>query len=500
MGRMLALGLLCAAALFPAAARPELMDYRARLDMKAELALLGDLLPTSTLTAHASAVMAGVGLNWGPPVLPDDSADDFVPTDGAVLEVVDIRLLLTQIAIQTGARNHVALVRAQGARNHNVILLRGGLVRLADLALLAKGTPAAEFLKMDAGRLVLTRPLAIWSDAGLSLGANDHLMLDRPSGSFLANLGRLDVAGGKISGSSGQNTAEPAFRPFVITAGQGSFAARDASFESLGFAAATVFGGLSVANNGLVPARRASVVRGSTFLDVGTLGLIGTTGAVVVGNRISASGDAALLISGSKNATVAANRLSSLAGKQAIRVTAGSAMVRLDGNLVSGGARTGLLIDRGSRDVLVTRNLVVGSQTTGISVEAVTCVLMIGNLVASNGGAGISIGNTDAVEVRGNAVLFNRGSGVMVRDQAATALVRVSGNVFIANRDGLRGATAGNLVLSANRLDGQIPRIFAGDLSRLSADWLRNRNASVPVAIGTGQMSQAAPCAIAGEG
>lgn len=472
------------------------MNYQARLQIEAEVGRLTDPGAAPTLAANAGAVMADVGLAWNTTLAPRDPVTPFVPDAGAVLELVDIRLILTQIAIQTGARDHVALVRAQGDRDHNVILLRGGFARFSDLLALSEGTPAQEFIKMGPRGLVLTRPLAIWSDAGLTLEASDHMILDQPSGSFVANLGWLNVSGGKISGSAAPNIAEPAFRPFVVTAGQGSFTGRDATFQALGFEDATVFGGLAVANNGLVASVMASVLLGSTLYDVGTVGLIGTTGAVVAGNWMASSSGAAVQISGSTDATVASNRLSALSGAQAIRVTASSA-IRIDGNLMTGGARTGILIDRESRNVIVAHNLVASTVTTGISVDKSTCVTLMNNLVAANGGSGINLRDTDAVEVTDNAILFNGGSGVMVRDQADAALVRVAGNVFIGNRVGLRGATPGNLLLSDNKLDGQIARMFAGDLSPLTAEWLRNREIA-PTR--SGQALSPAPCANQGNG
>jgi hypothetical protein len=500
MVRFLPISLLCAVVLFSGAVQGQQLDYHARLKMQAAVELLADPQATPTLPADAVTLMAEIGLAWDKPAVHDLPTDAFVPDTGAVLELVDIRLLLTQIAIQTGARDHVALVRAQGDREHDVILLRGGFARSVDLVALSKGTPAQDFITMGPDGLVLTRPLAIWSDAGLTLGAKDHLILDRPSGSFIANLGRLDVSGGKISGTAAPNAAEPAFRPFVITAGQGSFNGRDANFQALGFDDATVFGGLAVANNGLLAPRMPSVLKDSTLHDVGSVGLIGTTGAIVVGNWISASRGTAVLISGSKNATVSANRLSVLAGAQAIRVTAGSAMVRIANNFLSGGARTGILVDRESRNVTLSNNLVAGNLTTGINVVSATCVILAGNLVAANGGAGINLSDSDDVKATRNAILFNRGSGVMVRDQKETALVRISGNVFVGNRDGLRGATPGNLVLADNTLDGQIPRMFGGDLSRLTVDWLRSQHDVIQVSTSSAPISIPAPCAIGGEG
>lgn len=497
MGKSLRILLFLAGAVFPVVGGAQQMDYLARQRIETAVARLTDPLSAQTLAADAAAIMNDVGLVWKAPDPTDVVTPAFVADANAVIELVDIRLLLAQIAVQTGAQDHVALVRAQGDRDHDVILLRGGFAALADLPDLAKGTPAQDFVTETSEGIVLTRPLAIWSDAGLNLSATDHLILDRPSGSFVVNLGWLDIAGGTIVGTDGTNAAEPGYRPFVLTAGQGSFTARSATLQSLGFGVSAVFGGVAVVNNGLVVPRFASVTTDSTLIDVTTFGLIGTTGAIVSGNRIAASAGTAILISSAQDTVIAGNLLTSLTGPQAIRATAGSTGAEIRDNVLTGAARSGILIDGDSRAIAIAGNLVVGSLTNGIGVNAASCVTILDNLVADNGGTAISLTDTDGTTSFNNAILFNGGSGVLVRDQEQTATVRLIGNVLIGNRDGLRGATPGNVMLEGNDLDGQMPRIFAGDLAPLTVDWLRKRRDALPVAL---QSPSAAPCAILGNG
>lgn len=497
MAKALMLAMVCSAVLLPNGTRAQQLDYASRQRMTAEVAVLSDPLAAEAQAANAQAIMTSVGLTLDPPAFVDVTIKPFVPDGKAVLELVDIRLLLTQIAIQTGARDHLALLRAQGDRDHDVILLRGGMADLNDLLALSKGGPAQDFIQTTADGIVLARPLAIWSDAGLGLATQDRLILDLASGSFLVNLGWLDIAGGHISGSSGHNSAEPGFRPFIMTAGQGTFTAHDAGFAALGFGSAAAFGGISVSNNGLVASSLPSSLTHSTLHDVGTVGFIGTKNAVIGQNHIAASAGTAVLVSAARNTIVASNQFALLSGPQAIRVTAESFAVQIVGNLLSGGPRMGILIDRDSEAITLADNLVTGSLKTGISVDTATCLTITGNLVASNGGAGINLADTDGTIAADNAILFNQGSGVLIRDQADTASVLLSGNVFIDNRDGLRGATPGHLELANNKLDGQIPRVFAGDLSRLTAAWLRDR--STPL-YASAAASPAAPCPPPGDG
>ena len=468
--------------LFPVLAGAQGAEYLARQALEGNVARLSDPLHDDSLARDAAALMAGLGLTLAAPINPEPAGQAFEPGTGAVIELVDIRLLLTRIAVQAGAQDHTALIRAQGDRDHDVILLRGGLVELRDLLTLAQGTPAEAFLSQTAEGLVLTRPLAIWDDAGLALGAGDTVVLDRPSGSFVANLGRIAVAGGTIRGSAAANGPEPAFRPFVLTAGQGSFTALGARFSTLGFDASAVFGGIAVVNSGLVETRLPSFIRDSTISDVASVALVGTRGSSVAGNRIIGSAGTAVLLSHATDVLVTDNRFSDLTGASGIRVTAKSNAIRISGNRLTQGARIGILVDGGSGMVTLSGNVVLGSETSGIAVRTADCITVADNLVAMNQGTGISLTDTDISTVGANAILFNHGSGILLRDQASSATVRVAGNVFAGNRDGLRGATAGLVELDGNNLDGQLPRIFAGDLAPLAVDWLRHRRDPVPAA------------------
>lgn len=485
----LRLALLCCIALgAPTTLRAEAMDYADRQRIAAGVdALVEEALverEPGDLSGAAADVMSGLGLAL-PPVSPvDPPASGFAPSAGGVIEMVDIRLLLAQIAVQSGAREHQALLRAQGDRDHDVILLRGGFLTLDDLVDLARGSAAQDFVTRSGEAVILTRPLAIWSDAGLHLGAEDRLTLDRPTGSFVANFGWLDVAGGTVTGSEALNTAELDFRPFVLSAGQGRMTARDASFRHLGFGQAPVFGGVSVVNNRLYgpssTSRSASFLATSRLEDVGTLGFVGTTGADITGNAIAGASGTAILLSRAAESRVSGNRIGKSAKGQGIRVSAGSRDLTLAGNHLTGLARTGIAIDQDSRGVTVTGNVVTSGGTTAIALRQAACVTIAGNLIALNGGSAVTLGDSDDISVRDNGLLFNEGSGLLVRDQDSDAAVGLTGNVLIGNAAGFRGATPGHPVIAGNRLDGQMPRVFAGDLSPLTVAWLQARQRGAP--------------------
>ncbi|WP_431298980.1 right-handed parallel beta-helix repeat-containing protein [Tabrizicola sp. BL-A-41-H6] len=475
------LALLCCIALgAPLPLRAEAMSFADRQRIEARVEALAE---SGGSPGAAGRIMTDLGLSLAQPDAAPPASAGFAREAGGVIEMVDIRLLLTQIAVQSGARDHQALVRAQGDREHDVILLRGGFLSLDELVDLAKGSAAQDFVTRSGDTVVLSRPLAIWSDAGLHLGADDRLTLDRPNGSFVANFGWLDLAGGSVTGSDASNPAEPGFRPFVMTAGQGRMTAVDASFQHLGFGDAPVFGGVSVVNTGLQVPKAVSFVATSRLEDVGTLAFVGTTGADVAANAISGASGTAILLSRAAESRIRANRIGPSAEGQGIRVSAGSRGVTLSGNRLSGLARTGIAIDQDSRDVTVAGNTITAGRTTGIALRQASCVTITGNLIALNDGSGVTLGDTGGISVSDNAVLFNEGSGFLVRDQDGDAAVGLTGNVLIGNAAGFRGATPGRPTIAGNNLDGQMPRVFAGDLSHLTVGWLQSRQGGAPVPV-----------------
>lgn len=482
----------------PVMAEPQ--DFAVRSGVRAAVAGLTEPVDSAALLQETDRILSDLGLDRGPADQPAWAVlPDFRMTGGALVELVDLRLLLTQIAVQTGARDHQTLIRAQGDHERKVILLRGGAVSLSGFVDLAQGTPAAGFVTRTVEGVTLTRPLAIWSDAGLQLASDDALMLDGAAGSFVANLGWLDVSGGTLSGGELQNAAEQGFRPFVLTAGLGRLTAREASLQGLGFGDTPVFGGVSVVNTGLNLPPFPSRITDSTLIDVSALSVMGTEGVVISGNHIAGARGTALTVSRSRNAVIADNRLDGLSGPQGIRVTSASLGVAVLDNILTGGTRTGVLVDQDSAEITIARNLVVGAQSTGVSIGDSACVTIRDNLIARSGGTGVSIRKSAAVAIRQNAILFNKGAAVMIRDQDAQSIAHLSGNVLLGNREGLRGATPGLVVLVDNDLKGQLPRIFAGDLAPMMIDWLKRGQADDPAAM-TPADTETAPCADQGQG
>lgn len=438
------------------------------------LSALGRMASLSEAQVEALAIKTDFGLTPASPQ-PDKPVPAFVIRGAPVVELVDLRLLLAQIAVQTGAKDHLVLAQAQAPGVHQVILLRGGYVSLSGLRDLLENSPAAAFMTPDAKGFLLTRALVVWPDAGLTLGPKDELVLSRAHGSFLANLGWLDIQGGSVRGTEAPNLGAAVFRPFVLTASRGSLTVSQANFAHLGFGDTQRFGGVSVDNSGLQPPRVPPVVQTSRFEDVAALALINTENAIVKANRIEGG---SVLIAHSNRAYVAGNLLNA-APSQSIRVTSTSTDVVIADNIVMGGL-AGISVDQASERVSLWGNVLTGQSTSGIRLDKVDCVQVSGNLTALGSGTGLSLSNTGRVAIAGNAIVQNSGSGILLRDQRDKAAVTVTGNQIADNHEGLRGATAGSIKLSGNDLEGQVPRLFSGDMAQRTIGWLEDRRIHGP--------------------
>ncbi len=202
----------------------------------------------------------------------------------AVVDVSDLRAVLTQLAILAGANDHLLLLQAQSA--DTAVVLRQGT---ADLAALAAAAPAA--LQPDGqGGWRATRPLVVWQGATLRLGATDRLSLSTEDGAFLLVFGQLQVDGASLARIRPANPRSPAFRPFLLAAGSAELHITRAHFSALGMDRAGLFGGVTLFASGLFPPATPPFIGDSRFDGVAQVSLRQTRGAVVAGNRFAAGG------------------------------------------------------------------------------------------------------------------------------------------------------------------------------------------------------------------
>lgn len=104
VGKRLPLSLMCLLALCPAVMAAQPLDYAGRQAVAAAVARLAGPQAGPDLAAEAGAVMAGVGLDWATAPFVLSPVPGFVPGGEVVVEMVNIGLLLAQLAILTGAR------------------------------------------------------------------------------------------------------------------------------------------------------------------------------------------------------------------------------------------------------------------------------------------------------------------------------------------------------------------------------------------------------------
>jgi poly(beta-D-mannuronate) C5 epimerase len=420
---------------------------------------------------NAADLKAQFGLITPDVIIAKGPLRPFAAGGAPAVELVDLRLVLAQIAVDTGARDHLILTRAQASPDQpQIILLHGGFASLEEVLDLAAGTAAEAFVSRRNGAVRLTRPLVIWADAGLLLASDDALILDTAAGSFIVNLGRLDIRGAHLSGSASTNKGAPAFRPFLLTAGRGSLSVRDARFAHLGFGKTQRFAGVAVMNAGLPPPTARPEVLDSRFTDVSALSLINTLGAQVRGNRFH---DGSVLIVRSRRAMVADNLLTMNTG-QGLRVLNGSSQVTLRDNIVIGGD-IAISVEQAGEDTVITGNILSRQNQSGIRLEQTDCAASTGNLLLFGTGNGIAVTNTGHIGIDGNVIIGHAGAAIVLRAQGPSAHVRISGNRIADNREGLRGATAGRISLSGNDMDGQMPRLFGGDMAFRTIGWLEAR-------------------------
>lgn len=437
-----------------------------------------DIAVAQPALADAAAHMTSLGLAFPKAPLTPAEPSAFSRSDGAILELVDLRFLLARLAAQTGAKDHDVLITAQPDGASKALLLRGGHISLVAFAALAQSGPAAAYVQAGPQGVTLTRPLAIWSDAGLGLADGDRLALDRAAGSFLINFGGLNLTGASITGTPGTNPRAPMFRPFALSTGTGQVTVQDSRLSNLGFGTSGLFGGLTIAPTGLAANPAPVLIRASEFSDVLRLTLLRTQGSRIADTQFTRT---ALLLSGTQQTRISGNQFDAAAQNQTLRISAGFSDVIITANSFAALGTTAVSAQDGT-GLQIIANQIEGQMQNGLTLDRVACAILASNLIAGNGANGIVLRNSAQITVSGNALLGNDAAGLYLRDQAAGATTNVAGNVIAGNGVGLRGASTGALTLSNNQMQGQFPRLFSGDLAQHTVAWLNGSDPATPPA------------------
>jgi hypothetical protein len=409
---------------------------------------------------------------------PDLPAEVTLPRATARVETGEIQAALTQLTILVGGNGQLTLQRAQGGQT-DVVQILSGTARLADLT--------SDLVQRRGGVWHLSRPLVIWPGAALALHPGEVLELDSAGGAFVLSFGTVVLDGATLRGDAGQNATVPAFRPFLLVAGQGALRANRAHFQDLGFPGATPFRGVSVLNLGLLQPDFPSVIISSRFDRVHSLGFEGTNGLILAGNRVTAAGGAAIRLRDAQGPVIADNRIRDTGQGAGLRLSGQLAEVQVTGNRITTGGGNGMQIDGAVTGLDLRANVVLNNSGAGIVLGPSACVTVRGNILVGNRTTGLRLSGTGDAQVTDNAIHRNGSAGIEVQDQAGRAPVLLSDNVLADNREGLRAAGLGEVRLSGNDLADQTPRQFAGDFSPWLSAYLTAGDDAliIPAALGT---------------
>jgi Periplasmic copper-binding protein (NosD) len=410
----------------------------------------------------------------------DSSAKD------ATITRDDVQLAMTQLAIDAGTNDMLGVMRAQG--DGQAIYVNAGHVTLADIAAAGDGLQAVE------GIFRLTRPLIIWSDATLTIDAGQTLVMDRAAGAFVLAFGGLTVTGARIQGAGHAAAASPDFVPFVLVAGRGWITAVQSDFASLGMPDTTLFSGLAVVTRGLLRPDQATLLSQNTLHDVRLVLLQGTTGAHVQGNLVTGLLSGGITLSGGVAGIIAGNDLLAQGARAGIRVTDQAQGTVVADNLVLRAPVNGIVLDAAATQSQVTGNVVLFSGGAGLVMRRTSCVLVSGNIFARNGATGLRMQASGHLTIAHNALLLNGGVGIEVLAQPAAGTTLIADNVIAGNREGLRGAGIGALMLSSNQLSAQLPRLFGGEFAQYQPAFLTATEKQGRADFGIGAQTAQTPC------
>ncbi len=423
-----------------------------------------DMADAARLAGQKVAGLVGMTL-----AMSEDAATPVVvakPGPMAQIAMGEVQLAMTQLAIDAGTNDMLGVMRAQQG-DTSAILVTAGTTTLADL--LAAGVIG---LSQDAQGYHLTRPLVIWTDAGLTMAPGEVLHLDRSAGAFVLSFGQVTLTQSTLRGDGAANAGNADFAPFLLVAGRGSLVATGSAFADLGMPDTTLFGGLSVVSRGLLRPDRASQLVGNTFTDTQSILLQGTEAAQVTGNLVQGAHAGGIVLSGGADGVIAGNDLLVGAARAAIRVTDGTKAAAVVGNLVLRAPVNGIVVDVATQGVAIRDNIVLFSGDAGLVMRRTSCVQVQGNVLARNGATGLRMQNAGDLAITQNAILLNGGVGVEVVAQPAHGHSVIGRNVIAGNREGLRGAGIGQLSLQDNQLSAQRPRLFAGEFAQYQAAFL----------------------------
>jgi mannuronan 5-epimerase len=405
-----------------------------------------------------------------------EAADFDTLAEPAALEIVgsDVRLALTQLALSAGSEGQNTVLAAQPGFGAPGIYIRAGTATLADLHDRIAGSRLEPVLRRNGDSYVLRRPIIVLKDAALHIRPDETLTLDGDGGAFLLAFGHLAVEAATIDATAAIAPSSPdEFRPFVASVGSGSLHIIGSRISGLGFLGSDAMSGVAVLTGGLFRSEIPSLLVANHFEDIGGITVNGGIRMQIAGNLIEATRGIGLYVRNSDGVQVQRNIVRDALGDDAMRFSGMAKRAEISDNAFLGGRHAGLRIEDAAQNVVIRGNQFSGYRSHGIIIQdASACVLIASNVITDNRGGAVEIIRSGPIRVADNAVVDNRGPGLSVNGAAEAGQVTVQRNVFTNNRSGIRSASA-QLFLSGNEMQGQLPRLYSGDLAQFTGTLLR---------------------------
>jgi poly(beta-D-mannuronate) C5 epimerase len=449
------------------------------LDLQARLSMLQDLVRDPS---HDAASLAMLLETAGLPDLAQAPALH-PPTDhphasrAAEIGTLNTRLALTPLLQSFGNEGATGVIVAQTDPTDSAIVIREGDATLGMIR---------AHLGAGPGPLRLTRPLVVLQDATLRLGPGDEIELSREDGAFILNYGHLELRGATIAATLGENHASRAFRPFVTTVNTGTLDLQGATVRDLGFGRTEKFSGLAILRTILHEPARISRIENSHFERVGSVRIVGDTGALIRDNRFADMTSAAVIVQRTTGARILTNIFWGDMPTNAIRIEDSTRDAFVAGNVILGGDRAGIVVRGDAHHAIVTGNIVWDRDGSGITLTDADCSVLSGNLFIANDQKGIEVRSSHSVLVNQNTALSNHSAGIWVSDQTAAAQILLADNRVAYNGAGLAGANTAQVLMAGNDFSRQYQQFLAGDLALLSPAIARNMQGSSPFILASG--------------
>ena len=480
-----------------------------------EGALAADHSPRS-LGRHVMQDVDGRMLGWARPELPDIDGI----TGKTVREMVPVVAPGRAMVIPTGFSNfnekfsyirylnsldfvgddENVFARGQGTLFPSFIIVESGVFDLPTLkSRIEQGGGPGDFLTSDGRVYQLNVPLLIGSDATLVITAADveELRLNTSSNAYIVNSGRLFLVGSTLtSWDPGPGAPTPRskddwldFNAFYVGWSGSETYVADAHVNGLGYGNGKSYG--FVLSSGPENVLRATsnavekptgIVVNSLFTDM-YYGFYtyDAENVSVVGNAYSDNTVYAIdPHDWSENLTFAYNTTLDTHTKHGIVTSREVRRSYIVGNITSGNAGSGILLDRTSNDNVVAYNLSIGNKGDGLTLYESSCNLVYRNTFSGNARAGVRIRNSADVLLSENEINDNAESGLSayvsrLEDDPRQATRDLVMDPYHAYTD----FTAAHNVITGNERGAVDAELGVGDGSRRQpAEWATPRRSS----------------------